>query len=445
MTDAAPSTPLFESTLRALEQHPHQGPSWLSSRQSEAATELRARGLPHNRQEAWRFTSLRALSRLTPRPSVPQPAFDPPMPTLGGVTAHVLTVGGHVVMARAPETPGVVVLPLSRALADAPDVVEPHLMRLSRQTGGGFSAHNDALFDDAVVVVLDRGAALSEPLVVWHETRSGAEAMVSHPRVLVVAGEQSRARVVEIFRHESPDESAGGRAPHLVSSVTELVLGPGANLEHVRLGLGSAGAFTVSAIEVEQARDSTLSSRTFTLGGALSRVDLTVRLAGEGASCQLDGLYLADAAEQVDHHTVVEHRVGHATSNQRYKGIALGDGNAVFDGTVLVRPGADGTTAHQKNQNLLLSDTATVHTKPHLEIDTDDVVCSHGATVGRLDDTQMFYLRSRGIDEEAARAILVDAFMNELVDSVEDDSLREAVRRAVREATPFGHLAEALS
>jgi Fe-S cluster assembly protein SufD len=232
---------------------------------------------------------------------------------------------------------------------------------------------------------------------------------------------------------------ADTRGPHLQSALTEIVVGEGAEVAHTRLQIGRSDGYTIAGLEVDQRRSSRFTSHLFTFGGSLTRVDLRVRLAGEGAECSLDGLYAAKGRHQVEHHTRVEHLAPHTASTQLYKGVVDADAQAVFDGTVIVERGAAGTAAHQKNQNLLLSEGASVHSKPHLEIDTDDVTCSHGATVGQLDPNQLFYLRSRGIDRDAARALLVDAFAREMVERIGDEALRGAVARVVQRTEPLAH------
>ncbi len=175
-----------------------------------------------------------------------------------------------------------------------------------------------------------------------------------------------------------------------------------------------------------------------TLGGALHRFDVRALLQGPGAQCQLDGAYLVEGRDHVDHHTLVEHEAPRCRSDQTYRGIASENGTAVFDGIVVVHRGAQGTEAHQENRNLLLSDSATVHTKPHLEIDADDVVCSHGATIGSLDEDQLFYLRARGIPEELSRSILTFAFVESIVDRVDHEPTRARLREALLARIPHG-------
>jgi Fe-S cluster assembly protein SufD len=209
------------------------------------------------------------------------------------------------------------------------------------------------------------------------------------------------------------------------NAVTELCLEQGAAVDHMRIVQGTAESRLVGELAVRQARSSRYTSRVFTLGGALSRLDLAVWLDEEGAECSLDGLYMARGEEQVDHHTRVEHVKPNTTSIERYKGIVAERGSAVFDGIIHVERGAMKASAHQENRNVLLSDEAIVNTKPHLEIDADDVSCTHGATVGKLDESALFYLRARGLDEDAAQAVLLFAFVREILDRVPISGERE--------------------
>jgi Fe-S cluster assembly protein SufD len=206
-----------------------------------------------------------------------------------------------------------------------------------------------------------------------------------------------------------------------------VVLGPGASLDHTRIVLGTELAHRVGVLSVSQAERSRYHSWVYSSGAALGRLDLGVRLAGEGASCTLDGLYYVRGTELVDHHTTLDHRVAGASSQQSYRGMVDERGRAVFDGTVFVRRGAHHTLAHQQNHHLLLSDEAVVDTKPRLEIDADDVACGHGASVGKLDAEQLFYLRCRGLPLPVARAWLVRAFAEEILGRVPSAAVRGAV------------------
>lgn len=257
-----------------------------------------------------------------------------------------------------------------------------------------FAALNALAFRDGACVSIEGSS--SDPIEIVHEPPDGA----SFPRAFVHVRAGARATLLE--RYRAP-------ASGLVVPVTEVVLDEGASLEHVRVIEGAA-SFHLSSLGVHLARSASYASRVVTLGGALSRLDLSVALAGEASRAVLDGVYHAASGEEVAHATLVEHSAPKTVSEERYRGVIDGAGHAVFDGTVEVHRSAPGTSAHQENRNLLLSRDAVVHSKPHLEIDIDDVTASHGSTVGALDDASVFYLRSRGISEDDARRLLTAAF-----------------------------------
>lgn len=423
--------PLLRSTLNRLpKQANEREPGWLLQRRDEAAELLRAQGFPGPKDEAWRFTPIRPITRI-PFGSAPDHA------TVGGAAAacHVSLVNGRVRTFEAP--PGVWTGSLSEALAEHPAIVEESLGRIAANEDG-FAAANAALFSDACVVVVPPNVAVESPIRVLRQNRAGKDPIVACNRILVVLGSGAEACLVETV-----EPTPGGQ--HLDNSVTEIAVGPGAELRHVRFRTGQPDAFVVETVAVRLERDSRYRSSAVTLGGPLARFGTDVRLQGPGAECALDGLFMAGSAELVDHHTRVVHAVAQGHSRQLYKGIVDGSGTGVFDGIVVVASGAQATEAHQQSQNLVLSPDAELHTKPHLEIDADDVRCSHGATVGRLDDNQLFYLRSRGLDERTARAALTYGFAQEVIDRIEIPAVRDAVRESVLARLPHGDLAKEIS
>jgi Fe-S cluster assembly protein SufD len=327
---------------------------------------------------------------------------------------------------------GVAVMPLAAARGDAE--VEATLGKLA--PADLFAGLNAARFTDGVLVRIGAGVHVGQPLHLVHVAVAGETPTVAYPRVLVLAGPSSRAVLVESYL------AADGK--QLTNAVAELALAADAKLEHVRVQAGGRGSHHVGWVAVRQERDSHYLSRVVSLGGTFARVDLSVSLQGQGADCQLDGVYHAADKELVDHHTVVEHAVPHTASNEVYRGIADGTGHAIFDGTVFIRRDAKGTAAHQENRNLLMSPGAVVHTKPHLEIDADDVVASHGATVGALDDAQLFYLQARGIGAEQAKAVLTWAFVASVLERISHEPLRTLLGAAVRARLPHGDSIEEL-
>jgi Fe-S cluster assembly protein SufD len=386
---------------------------WLAARRRVAAERLQKTGLPTRRVEGWRFTPVARVAGVE---------FSPARAELAGDDWSL----------PAALQPGVEVQSLAAALAAEPASLEPYLGAIAQPHY--FAAANAASFVDGLVVRVRAGAAPLQPIRISHTSSSAARPLVRYLRLLVLVEPGARAVLAESYR-----SAITGEPSQLINAVTEVWLGPEAQLEHVRIAEGSRGGYHLATVAVQQERDSRYTSRVFTLGGALTRLDVEARLEGEGSEGYFDGVYLANSGEHVDHRTVIDHRQPRCRSRERYRGVLDGSGAAVFDGTVLVRRGAQGTAAHQENQNLLLSDHASVNSKPHLEIEADDVTCSHGATVGALDESELFYLRSRGIDAEAAEALLTYAFMRELLEEVSAPELRELLSDRILHRLPQGH------
>ena len=440
MTETSPATPadprgesahaFATTTLSAMASRPRGGPPWLEARRAEAASRFDATGFPGSNDEAFRFTE---LSRVLRVPYTPLSGRRVPSPLDGLAVRRVRIDNGRVDADGLGEGAGLEVRRVSEVLAHEPGLLEPYLARLAA-SDNGLVAQNTALFEDGVLVVA-RARGKAGPLHLAFSGAAGSPAFAT-PRVVIVVERGSQLEVVE--SHASDGD-------YLESSVTEVFVGEGAHVDHVRVELGSERAAALATVAVRQERDSRYRSQVVSFGGKLARVDLRVELAEPGAECSLDGLFLADGRTLLDHHTRVVHASPRCTSRQRYKGIADGHGVGVFDGTVVVQSGASGTEAHQENRNLLLSNDAVVHAKPHLEIDTDDVRCSHGATVGRLDPEQLFYLRSRGIDASVARSLLTYAFAREVVSAVNRADLRKVLEELVATRLPSGRAAKELA
>jgi Fe-S cluster assembly protein SufD len=272
---------------------------------------------------------------------------------------------------------------------------------------------------------------LDAPIALVFLADGAAGPVAAHPRTLVVAGEGARATVEELFL------GAPG-APYLTNAVTELVLGAGASLEHVRLLLEGDLAHHVSVVHAEQGAGATLAAHAFALGGRLTRAEIRTRLAGEGATVAANGLSLASGAQVMDNFSLVEHLVPGCTTAESFKGILDGHARGVFAGRIRVMPGAQKTVARQMTSNLLLSEDAVVDAKPQLEIFADDVKCGHGGTVGQLDEKALFYLRSRGVGEAEARSLLIWAFASEMVGLVQAPALRARAKNVVAARLPAG-------
>jgi Fe-S cluster assembly protein SufD len=402
------------------------GPDWLAVRRARAFARFEADGFPRPSDEDWRQTNVGPIASTEFHVARPGAAGQggPLAEPLGGPRlVFVDGVLAHADLAEAPE--GLDVLPLARALAERPDALEPHLAAVAAVERRPFAALNAAFFADGAFVVIRPGAVLERPIQIVYLSAGGERPVAAHPRTLVLAGEGSQATVVETFLGRPPERT-------LTNAVAELVLERAAILHHVRV-VDEGSGWHVASIQATQERDSRLLSHSVCLGAALTRIDLGSRLAGEGAECLLDGLYLTEGRQHVDNHTFLEHAAPHCPSREMYKGILTGDSRAVFNGRILVRAPAQKTDAKQSNRNLLLSGAATVYTRPQLEIYADDVKCTHGATIGRLDEEAMFYLRSRGLDVDRARALLLRAFAAEVLDRVPVRGMRDRLEHVVLE------------
>jgi Fe-S cluster assembly protein SufD len=311
---------------------------------------------------------------------------------------------------------GVAFEPLATALDKRPSLLETHLGRNARDGGHPFVALNTAYLRDGALLHVPKGVALEAPLFVyWVTTGSSQPPLMVSPRTLVVLEEGAQATLIEAF--------VGAGAVTFVNAVTETALAPGAVLEHTKLQREGPETLHVGNVLLAQDAASQTRSHLFSFGGKLVRNELSVLLNGEGAGTTLNGLFCVSGSQLVDNHTLIDHAKPRGTSQEFYKGILDGSARGAFDGRIVVRPNAKKTDARQTNRNLILSDTALVDSKPQLEIYNNDVKCTHGSTTGRLDETMVFYLRSRGLDEAAARSLLTFAFGSEIVEKVTENAL----------------------
>lgn len=414
-------------------------PGWLKAARQRAAAWVDANGFPTAKHEDWRYTKLEAVLAV-PLTAPPEGAAedgqaslssgDLPAPHLGG--SRVVVVNGRIV----PELSAIgVALPGGvrvESLSGALQVDDGRLEQSWARRAGGYPdalrALNDAAARDAVVIDLPAGTVVEDPIEVVFVSMPVDAARWWHPRLIVVAGAEARATLVETYL------SVPGNLA-VTNTLTQVDLGAGAEIVHYVLQGESTDSFHFSSLEGRLADRSRLSSRLLATGGRIGRHEVDVVLAGEGANVDLDGLFLAGAGQHHDNPVLVDHAAPGCTSRQLYKGVVSGDGHGVFNGHLVVRPGADGTDAGQINKNLLLSEQAEVDTRPRLEINADDVACSHGAAVGQLDPDALFYLRSRGVPERDARAALVSGFAQEVLERFGSGPIRQ---RAEKLATAAG-------
>jgi Fe-S cluster assembly protein SufD len=418
--------------------HAADAPGWLGGLRREGFARFAERGFPGPREEAWRHTNVAPIARATfalPEAGRTVPADRLRQLDFGGAFTgcELVFVDGR--LSRDLSSPagaeGVRLGSLADALRDDPDRLHPHLARLAPPDEvDPFRGLNTALLEDGGFVDLAPGATPTAPIhLVFISTGRPDAPTVTHPRTLVLAGEGCHATIVETYA------GADGGA-YFTNAVTEIVLDAGARVDHFKLQRESEGAYHVSTLAVELARDATFADHSVCVGGALVRQHVEARFAGPGGDCALFGLFVGDGAQHHDTHTLVDHAVPHCTSRELYKGILGGRSRGVFHGKVLVRQDAQKTNAYQANQNLLLSKEALVNSTPALEIHADDVKCKHGSTTGQLDPLALFYLRSRGIGEEAARSLLTYAFASDLVSRITVQPVRVALEAFLHHRLP---------
>jgi Fe-S cluster assembly protein SufD len=435
-----------ESFERFAAAHALSDPAWLRARRTAAVARFVERGLPTARDEAWRHTPLAPLVKgrfLAADTSAPVSADAlSALPREGpGGTLFVLVNGrlSSELSSLEPGQSGLEVTSLRELLRTQPARLEAFLGRVANGQTGAFADLNSAFAEDGAVVLVAPGTVLEEPIHLAHlSTGDGVAPAVAYSRTLVVAGRGSECRILESF--SSPAESTS-----LTNAVTEVVVEDNALVDRYKLQQEGPAALHVATLAVRLGRDARFVDHSLSFGAALSRNDIDVRFDAEGGDCALDGLFVVDGRRVADTHSRIEHAKPHCSSRQLYKGVLDGQARGVFNGLVVVRPGAQKTDALQMNRNLLLSREALVHSTPQLEILADDVKCKHGSTTGQLDKDALFYLRSRGIGEAEARGLLTWAFASDLVRKLEIGPLRRAVGRHLQASLPgIAGLAEAL-
>jgi Fe-S cluster assembly protein SufD len=308
---------------------------------------------------------------------------------------------------------------IASALKEKHPAAENHFGKYAKADSNIFTALSTAFIKDGAFLYIPDGAIIEEPVHILFLTKSGEEQIVSHPRNLIIAGKNSQVTVIEHYTGSSDNEI------YFTNSVTEIVADENSVIDHIKLQEESKSAFHIAQMEVDQERSSNFSSHMISLGGSISRNDFNARFNDEGSECTLNGLYMIDGTQLFDAHTLIDHAKPHCNSHEHYKGLLDGKSRGVFNGKVMVRKDAQKTNAFQENNNIILSTEALVNTKPQLEIFADDVKCSHGATIGQLDSNSMFYLKSRGIGEDSARAILIHAFASDVATSIKIKPVRD--------------------
>lgn len=409
---------------------PSQGsPAWLAPWQQRGRDLSDGRPLPNFKVEDWKYTSLRALEEggfaTAPMPPTEDVGLADHFDIDGLDSYRLVFVDGHfnATLSDVDELPeGVTLVAFSTASEADVSLIRKRLGALAAPEGRLFTALNDSWLTDGAYLRVGRNVHVDRPFqLVWLTTAQTVPSGVAQ-RLLVELEEGSEASVLEQF--VSSDDARNV----FTNGVTELLVADNARLHHCRLHLEGGGALHVGTVQASLGRAATLSGFHMALGGVLKRIDLKVHMRGEGAHCELNGVYLPRNQEVVDYHTCLEHEVPNCTSEETFRGIIADRARAVFNGRIHIHRDAQKTSAHLSNRNLLTSNTAEVDTKPELEIYADDVQCSHGATVAQLDETQMHYLRTRGISQQEARVLLSFGFINEILNRIRREPLRNYLR-----------------
>jgi len=424
----------YTTEYQAFSRAARGTPSWLDSIRQCAFQRFQALGFPTTKNEDWHFTSVAPIveaaypPRTAPGGDV-KPADLAPFTFGASDWPTIVFVNGVFAPALSsldalPD--GVKVYDMATAFRTGDALVERHLSKLAEYELSTFTALNSAFVSDGAVVRVAKEFEVDRPIHILFVSDAIAAKTQSNPRTLIVAERNSKATVIESY-------VATCEASYFTNAVTEVLLEDGANLSHLKIQRESPRAFHVGTIEAEQKRDSHYQSFSFSTGAALSRTNIYTTLDGEGAGATLNGLYMLDDEQHCDHQTKIEHAQPNCFSRELYKGVLDGASHGVFNGKVYVDPIAQKTDGKQTNKVLLLSERAQVDTKPQLEIFADDVKCTHGATVGQIDQTALFYLKSRGINQTFARRLLTYAFAADVLETIETDEIRVGLERMTLE------------
>jgi Fe-S cluster assembly protein SufD len=414
--------------LATIDQRPQGGPRWLQDLRDRAASRFAVTGFPTTREEEWKFTSVAPIASTEFRPAMEAPRLAPgdlDQFLYADVAHRIVIVNGRFSpeLSRLKGLPaGVRAASLSSAITEQADVVQRYLGQLADFGVRPFAALNTAMAADGAFLHIADGTVAEDPIQILCVSVPGEDPapLMSNPRALIVVGPNAQVRIVETF--VGTPESV-----YFTNAVTEIFVGDNAVVDHYKVQEESLAGYHIASMHVHAERSANFSSHSFSLGGKLVRNDALALLDGEGAECTLNGLYLADGDRLVDNHTTIDHAKAHCPSHEVYKGIIGGKARAVFNGKIVVRQDAQKTDAKQTNRALLLSDGASINTKPQLEIFADDVKCTHGAAIGQLDDDAIFYLRARGLTYFEARDMLIHAFAGQILEGVKIEPLREAL------------------
>jgi Fe-S cluster assembly protein SufD len=408
-------------------------PKWLAPVRKAGLASFADQGFPKLSDEDWRFTNVAPIAKLNFQ-LAKEVSVNGAETKLIDESAFAKLSGHRLVFVNGffcaklsslkPVAGGVRIENLSAALARDSALIEKHLGKYAHTASNTFAALNQAFFTDGAFIFVPAGVEVAEPVQLIYISSAVQNGETILPRNLVIAEANSKLTVVESY-------ISTGNVAYFTNAVTEILAGESARVEHVKLQDEAPDAFHIATIAGEFGRTSNVTVHSFALGAKLSRTNIRTKLAGEGLECILNGLYLTRGEQLADHHMIVEHAQPHCASHEYFNGILDDKSKGIFHGRIYVHPIAQKTDAKQTNKNLLLSDDATADTKPQLEIYADDVKCTHGATIGQLNDESIFYLRSRGIGTDTARQMLIHAFAGEIIERIKCEPAREVIDKLV--------------
>ena len=421
----------FEGFLKYQEKSPLRDIKWFREDREKAIHVFKRLGFPTIHDEDWRFTSLAPIERTAFRLMTngkPTLTRDDLVPFVfsDSLRNRLVFVDGKFSVELSSVDPNgeIRISNLTKALSNHQDLLSEHLTRYAEFESEALTALNTAFMEDGAFVLIPEGVLLYEPVHLLYISTINDIPSLANPRNLIILENNSQANIIEHY-------VSLGNNVYFSNVVTEVVVGENSTLDHYMFEMESAKAYNVSTLRVEQKRNSNLNSHSLLLGGSLVRNNVHPVLAGEGCHSFINGLFMSRDRQHMDNYMKVEHASPHCDSRQLYNGVLDGKSRGVFHGRIIVHKDAQKTDAKQTNRNLILSDSAQIDTKPQLEIYADDVKCTHGATIGQLDENAIFYIRSRGLSEESAREMLLHAFASKSLESMKVKQIRDYVERLI--------------
>lgn len=422
---------VYASEFKSLEKNTFSPqPDFIHELRQTSMNRFTELGFPSTRLEEWKNTPVTSIIKTPYHRSVAQPKkFNPRVltPYIAKETNRVVLLNGqfsHALSSLDKAPAAVDIKSLSEAIHLFPEKLTPILGQIADYHNHAFVALNTAFMDDGVFIRVPENLVMETPIHLVYIVTPLEKNTLFYPRNLICAGPNSQATVIEHYVSLSK-ELSGAEQDYFTNSVTEFIVEENASIHHIKLQQESMESKHISTTQILQYAHSSVSTVVITLGGKLTRNDVNVRLNGEGCHCHMNGLVLATGQQHVDNHTFINHAEPNCTSRELYKGIHAGRSHGVFNGRIVVRRDAQKTETNQKNKNLLLSKNAIVNSNPQLEINADNVKCTHGSTTGQLDEESIFYLRSRGIDPKTAHFLMINGFASEIIEEIQVEPIRD--------------------